>query len=143
VPFWDGSLSKNRAALGTGSIDGGTWFMLVRRPRWRPTGGLEVGETILGAVRSYLAQEIGGRYKILASRRSGGSVLEVIQCPAHRDGQKVRWPVWGVWFGSVRLPGDSICEAAHGVGGSTVGWSSDRHWGKNGWAWAVAYLMKE
>jgi hypothetical protein len=45
----------------------------------------------------------------------------MVRCLAHRNGQKVRWLVWGVRFGLVSLPGDSNCEAAHSVGGSTVG----------------------
>jgi hypothetical protein len=44
----------------------------------------------------------------------------MVRCPTHRNRQKVRWLIWGVWFGLVRLPGDSNCEAAHGVGGSMV-----------------------
>jgi hypothetical protein len=57
----------------------------------------------------------------------------MVWCPALRSGQKVRWPVWGVRFGSVRLPGDSNFGVAHGMGGSTMGWPGSWHWGRMGW----------
>jgi hypothetical protein len=57
----------------------------------------------------------------------------MVRCPAHRNGQKVRWLVWGVRFGLVSLPSDSNCEAAHGVGGSMVGVAGRPALEKDGW----------
>jgi hypothetical protein len=74
-----------------------------------------------------------GPLRIFDSRWSGGPVLVMIRCPAHRNRQKVRWTVWGVRFGSLRLPGDSSCGVAHGVGGSMVGWPGGRHWERMVW----------
>jgi hypothetical protein len=57
----------------------------------------------------------------------------MVRCPAHRSRQKVRCPVWGVRFGSVRLPSDSNCGAAHDVRGATLGVAGWATLGKDGW----------
>jgi hypothetical protein len=69
--------------------------------------------------------------------------LAVICCLADQNGQKVRWLVWSVWFGSIRLIGDSICEASHSVGGLIVGVAGPLELGKDGWFGWKAYPMEQ